>query len=90
MSEAIRILETLGKSAGTPADILPALLADAQLDQPERDALVDGDASTLAQLLGARVKMVSIQYPGDGAPVPDEAPQRDEEQDEPERKEEEE
>lgn len=86
MSEAIRVLEKLGKSAGTAEDMLPTLLSDAQLDQPERDALAAGDAAALAQLLGARVEMVAIQYPGDGDPVPDEAPQRDDDEDEPERK----
>ena len=68
MSSTIRYLETLAANpnlAALTAEELESLMDSLQLEAPEREALLRGDAAALANLSGARKLMAAIQFPGD-------------------------
>lgn len=84
MSSTIRYLETLAANpnlAALTAAELESLMDSLQLEAPEREALLRGDAAALANLSGARKLMAAIQFPGDDEPQrEEEEPRRDDDE----------
>lgn len=80
MSNAIRFLETLGQNPALsriPSDQLQAMIESLELDPAQREAILQGDLSTLSRLVGGRAEMVGLIWePGPEIP-PGEAPDAD-------------
>ena len=85
MNNAIRFLETLASSPAVLPEQYAAMISQFDIDDAERDALLDRDAAALSDLLGGRpVMRCSVFEPSrepDQAPdgeTPDEQDQPDE------------
>lgn len=88
MSKVIRFLESVGAAPGLLPDQYAALVAELDIGDAERTALLDRDATTLGDLLGGRAVMrCSVfepqrepaqepdrELPGEGGDEPDYEP----------------
>lgn len=78
MSNAIRLLESLGQHGPVSQVELAAAVAALELAPEVREALLQRDCERLPQLLGARASMRLILAPPDEAPAEGEEPAREE------------
>lgn len=69
--DAIRFLELAGREQMSAADFASAV-SQLGVDQPQRQALLDGDHATLAELLSARPKMFFGVFAPEEEPLDDE------------------
>jgi hypothetical protein len=74
MSNVVQFLEALARNPKPlSAEDFAAAVADAQLDQASKEALLLRDANALNELLGGRTKMICMI-----APAENDEPQQDE------------
>jgi hypothetical protein len=68
MTNAIQFLETLGGNPATgklSASAYAVAVAELDVDENQRQALLDGDHAALNEMLGGREKMVCMIWPAD-------------------------
>ena len=68
MTSAIQFLETLGGNPATgklSASAYAAAVAELDVDENQRQALIDRDHAALNEMLGGREKMVCMIWPAD-------------------------